>query len=448
MRQDFVQISGEHFTVNGKKTVLRGYILGSWLNLEHFMMGLPGTHTMIREAFTDVYGPENANTFFDSLLAAMVQEQDIAYLKAMGTNTVRIPFSYRYFIDDLAPGCFLPEGFAALERVLGFCRKHQLYAILDLHSAPGGQNNDWHSDNLCGQSFFWQHTCFQDQVCALWKALASRYADDPWVAGYDILNEPGYGLRRETLNGFYRKAVHAIREVDADHIIFLEGEDFGRSFAQLDPPEDPQVTFALHFYPFVAEADVLDPAMPKETRTAIFERIFYRQLAIRGQFNRPIWCGETGYNIPEGQEAFYAGLLRKNIELCEQNGMSWSIWTYKDARRMGVVVPKEDSTWMRMRRDMEAQWSHEWEQATSNQIIRDIGKTYYQPLREDLAYDLEFRLRSILHRIAVEQILKPTLRAIPWQAMQDYPASFELAHCDRRELVIQTISSLIPAEET
>ena len=35
---------------------------------------------------------------------------------------------------------------------------------LDLHSVPGGQNTDWHSDNITGQPLFWQYRCFQDQV--------------------------------------------------------------------------------------------------------------------------------------------------------------------------------------------------------------------------------------------------------------------------------------------
>lgn len=447
MRRGFVQIEGDHFAVDGRPILLRGYILGSWMNLEHFMMGLPGTPTMIREAFAEVYGPENAARFFDTLLKAMVQEEDILLLKQMGTNTVRIPFGYRYFIDDQHPDVFQEYGFAMLERVLGYCRKHGMYAILDLHTAPGAQNNDWHADSLTGQSMFWRYRCFQDQVCALWREIARRYADDPCIAGYDVLNEPGYGLAPETINGFYQRVTQAVREVDRDHILFLEGADFGRDFTPLREPDDPQSTFAVHYYPFVLEEDVLDPAMPEERRDEIFKRIFDRQLEVRDRFHRPIWCGETGYNLLDGQEAFFAKLLMKNIALCEQNGLSWSIWSYKDARRMGIVIPKEDSPWMRLRRRLEERWVHEWEQATSMKITREIGERYYQPLDDALAYDLDFRVRSILHRIAVEQILKPTLRAIPWDEIKDYPHSFDIERCDRREEVIRAVTALLTRED-
>ena len=64
MRRDFLQVSGENFVRNGEKAFLRGFAIGSWMNLEHFMMGRPGTDEMMKEAFTEVYGAENSRRFF------------------------------------------------------------------------------------------------------------------------------------------------------------------------------------------------------------------------------------------------------------------------------------------------------------------------------------------------------------------------------------------------
>ena len=60
IRQSYIQTEGNHFVRNGEKIILRGWALGSWMNFEHFMMGLPGTHSMILEAFEQVYGKERA----------------------------------------------------------------------------------------------------------------------------------------------------------------------------------------------------------------------------------------------------------------------------------------------------------------------------------------------------------------------------------------------------
>jgi aryl-phospho-beta-D-glucosidase BglC (GH1 family) len=39
------------------------------------------------------------------------------------------------------------SGFKHLDRVINICAQHGIYTILDLHTAPGGQNTDWHSDH-------------------------------------------------------------------------------------------------------------------------------------------------------------------------------------------------------------------------------------------------------------------------------------------------------------
>ena len=442
-RTDFVRIAGDRFEVSGRPVTLRGWTLGSWMNLEHFMMGLPGTHWMIREAFAEVYGAARADCFFRALAEAMAGEEDFAYLKALGTNAVRIPFSYHWFLDDQAPDVFREEGFEMLERAVALCRKHGLYAILDLHSAPGAQNNDWHADSTTGQALFWRFARFREDTCRLWREIARRYADDPWVAGYDVLNEPTYGLTRELFNGFYRQVTAAVREADANHILFLEGDDFGRSFDLFDEPEDPQTTYAVHYYPFVLEEDVLDPAMPKARREAIFREIFDRQLSVERRFRRPIWCGESGYNIPDGQEEFYRDLLLMNIGLCEEHRLSWSLWTYKDARRMGIVIPRADSPWMRLRARLEQRWTHEWEQRTSMEITRSLWDRYGLPVNERLAYDLDFRVRSVLHRLEVEELLKPVLRTIPYEELMTLPASFAFANCDRRQIVIDGVEQAL-----
>ncbi len=445
MRADFVQVRGSDFCLNGQPFRMRGFALGSWMNLEHFMIGMPGTHSMIRDALADVYGPQSAALFLSRLAEAMVSEEDIACLKELGTNTVRIPFSYHWFLDDQDPDRFRPEGFEELERVIGLCRKHRLYVILDLHSAPGAQNNDWHADSTTGQALFWKYALFRRQTCGLWRELARRYAGDPWIIGYDVLNEPTYGLPRELFNSFYREVTAAIRAEDADHILFLEGDDFGRSFALLDPPEDEQSALAVHYYPFVVDEDILDPDLSPARRETIFREIFNRQLALRDQFRRPVWCGETGYNIAEDREAFCRDLLLKNLSLCEEAGIGWSLWTYKDARRMGLVIPRADSPWMDLRRRLERCWNHEWEMETSMAVTRSIWGYYGREPDEKLTYDLDFRVRSILHTIETETILKPMLRTVPPEDLLACAQSFRFAACGRRKLVERGIRELLAA---
>lgn len=446
MRRDFLQVSGENFVRNGEKVFLRGFAIGSWMNLEHFMMGMPGTDEMMKEAFNEVYGAENSRRFFNDLVDAFVTEDDLAYLKSMGLNMVRLPFNYHWFLSDDAPGVYLENGFARLDRVLGYCRKYDLMAVLDLHSTPGGQNPDWHSDNPTGQSLFWKYKCFQTQMVDLWREIARRYADDPIIAGYDILNEPAFGLTAEQFNGFYDAVIAAIREVDTDHIIFLEGDDFGRKFELFHEPQDPQLAYAVHYYPFVYESGVLDPDMPDEERFRIFDEIFYRQLRARERFHRPIWCGECGLEHHPDIE-LYNRMMAYVLGLCEKNNVSWTLWSYKDARTMSIVMPKEDSAWMRFTGRIAARWGHHRETAQSEETLRHAIDSYFEPISDEQFYEIEFRMRSIFHRLAVETVLKKELRATPWEEMREMPKDFLFQNCDRYDHIADCIRGFIAAKE-
>lgn len=447
MKNNFIQAKDDYFCLNGRQIILRGWAFGSWMNFEHFMLGLPGTNSMILEAFEEVYGKGRTQEWLNRLLTDMVSEEDIQYLKSIGINSVRIPFGYHYFMDDKNPGVLDEQGFEHLDRVVRLCAKNELYVILDLHSTPGSQNTDWHSDNHTGQALFWEYRCFQDQVVWLWEELSSRYADNPWIIGYDVINEPGYGLSSEQINGFYKRIISAIRKHDPNHILFLEGIDFGRDFAPLENYDDPQIAYTVHFYPFVLEENVLDPAMEDDRRMQIFTEIFDRQLREAKRFHRPIWCGESGYEVLDGLEKFYALLLQHNVSICEERGVSWNLWTYKDAGRMGIVVPGESSRWMQLRRRLAENWSHDWEQKVSMAVTHYIGDTYYRHLSDKLAYDLDFRIRSVMHRIAIEQILKPALREIPWEEMKEYPEDFSFDNCVKREMIVEAIKAHIKTRE-
>jgi aryl-phospho-beta-D-glucosidase BglC (GH1 family) len=440
---NFIQTKGSNFVLNGEKIILRGWALGSWMNFEHFMLGMPGTNSMIIEAFEEVYGKERSTEFFSRMNEEMISENDIRYLKNIGINSIRIPFGYHWFMSDEKPFEFLEDGFQKLNRVVELCEKNELYIILDLHSTPGSQNTDWHSDNITGQPLFWKYRCFQDQVIWLWKEISKRYADDSWIIGYDIINEPGYGLTGEQINGFYDRAITAIRENDPNHILFLEGIDFGRDFAPLKEFDDDQIAYTVHFYPFVIEDNILDVNMNDSRRMEIFTEIFDRQIGNIQKFQRPIWCGESGYEILDEQEDFYSKLLLHNIDICESRGVSWNLWTYKDARVMGIVIPTRESRWIQLCHKIGTRWSHHREEEISMKVTRNIGEQYYEPLSNKLAYDMDFRIRSVLHRIAVEQILKPVLQEIPWTEMKLYPEDFLFEHCDQRGTVVEDIMNYI-----
>ena len=90
----------------------------------------------VRELCGTAYAKEFAWTWYGSYLS----EGDIKLMADLGYNSVRLPISARLFLAE-EPGIhWVEEGFAILDRVLNWCEKYHIYAILDMHGAPGGQS--------------------------------------------------------------------------------------------------------------------------------------------------------------------------------------------------------------------------------------------------------------------------------------------------------------------
>ncbi len=175
---------------SGQEVRLRGVGLGGWMNMENFVTGFPANESGFRQVVFRALGEEKGAFFFDRYLEYFFTEEDARFIRSLGLNLVRLPFNYRHFEDDMNPFVIQEAGFKHLDRVVEICARNEIYTILDLHAAPGYQNQDWHSDNPSAQALFWQHKHFQDRVVWLWEILAERYKANPWVAGYNLLNEP------------------------------------------------------------------------------------------------------------------------------------------------------------------------------------------------------------------------------------------------------------------
>lgn len=137
---------------NGNAIILKGSALGGQLNMENFITGYSGHEHEHRAAMAEVLGKEKAQYFFDRFLHHFFTDADAAFFASLGLNCIRVPFNYRHFIDDNEPSVIKQSGFDLLDNIVSICQRHGLYAILDLHAVPGGQNQDWHSDSGVGKN--------------------------------------------------------------------------------------------------------------------------------------------------------------------------------------------------------------------------------------------------------------------------------------------------------
>lgn len=115
-----------------------------------------------------------------------------------------------------------------------------------MHTAPGGQNGDWHSDNATSYAAFWDYKDHQDRTVWLWEQIAKRYKDNPWIAGYNPLNEP-CDPEQVRLPAFYDRLEKALRKIDPEHILWLDGNTFAMEWVGFDHVL-PNCVYSLHDY--------------------------------------------------------------------------------------------------------------------------------------------------------------------------------------------------------
>ena len=131
-----VRIEGKNFVApDGSAIQLKGISLGNWLMPEGYMFKFEVAKAprQIFNAFDRLLGPERAAQFWKQYRDTYIGEADIRFVKSAGFNMVRIPLHYRLFMTD--QGEMTGEGWALLDRVLGWVREAGLFAIVEIGRA-------------------------------------------------------------------------------------------------------------------------------------------------------------------------------------------------------------------------------------------------------------------------------------------------------------------------
>ncbi|MDW3646158.1 MAG: carbohydrate-binding protein [Bacteroidia bacterium] len=327
--QDYLHVQGlEIVDGNDNPVLLRGMGLGGWMLQEGYMMqtaSFANAQYQIREKIEEVIGVSATNTFYDAWLENYVQKRDVDSMKAWGFNSIRLPMHYNLYTlpieDEPVAGeqTWLTKGFELTDSLLAWCSANQMYLILDLHAAPGGQGMEAGiSDYDPTKPSLWESVENRNKTVALWKKLAERYANEPWMGGYDLINETNWQLPNNAmLRNIYVEITDSIRTVDTNHIIFIEGNWFANDFTNLDNPWDSNMVYSPHKYWNFNDDEGVQ---------------WMRDIGNRN--NRPVWMGESG----ENSNTWFTDAIKK----MEGINIGWAWWPWKkiDAIAGTISVPK------------------------------------------------------------------------------------------------------------
>lgn len=317
----------------GEEVIFRGFGLGGWMLQEGYMLGTGGPQHELEARIEALVGPERKAEFYDAWLANHTRKIDVDSLAAWGYNLIRLPMHYKLFTppieEEPVPGeiTWREEGFTLTDSLLEWCKANDLYLILDMHAAPGGQGENADiSDYDPTKPSLWESADNRAKMVALWRRLAERYADEPMIAGYDLINEPNWGFQNhatdpngcaETQNtplwNLQIDITQAIREVDTNHIVIIEGNCWGGNYAGLPALWDDKLVISYHKY-----------------WNANDQGSIQGMLNMRANRNVPIWLGETG----ENSNTWFT----EAIALFESNDIGWAWWPLK---KLGFNNPLE-----------------------------------------------------------------------------------------------------------
>lgn len=294
---------------DGTPVLLRGVGLGNWLLPEGYMWRFeppgPQSPRRIEALVADLVGPERSAQFWAEFRDRFITERDIAAIAAAGFDHVRLPINWRVIADERG---VLTDGIDLVDRTVEWCRRHGITVLLDLHGAPGGQTGTNIDDSPNEIPELFGDRRWMDLTVAIWAALAERYAHDPTVAGYDLLNEPlpdEYQHRYAAeLVALYRELTAAIRAVDRDHLLMYEGMHWATNWSIFDAVWDDNSVLQFHKY-------WSPPDRPS----------IQRFVDIGARLGLPIYMGEGGENNP--------AWIQTAFQLYEDLGIGWNFWPWK-----------------------------------------------------------------------------------------------------------------------
>lgn len=284
-------------------------------------------------------------------------EEDFRDISAKpGASVIRLSFEYKNFEDDSNPYVYKQSGWDLMDNAINWAKNNNVYVILDFHDVQGGGNRaNWYRDGRpVNQIWSWDsgHPEYRDRYLALWKAIAARYSNEPIIAGYDIMNEPDPPSLAEfpKWQQLAQDAVDTIRQVDANHIIFMECRNEGAGgFLRVPtkPLADPanKTAYSFHFY------EPVEQAAMQERDTIVYPGVINKVLWDRNmlvekmapaisfmrKYNVPMWVGE--YASYSGSDGF-ADWQTDAVEIMQEYDMSYTYWVYKEGQKwptMGIV---------------------------------------------------------------------------------------------------------------
>lgn len=137
-----------------------------------------------------------------------IADDDFEIIREAGFKTVRLPVAFSAHAAEVPPYTIDPAFMARVKSVVALAGASRLNVLLDMH------NYDAVMRDPDGQSA---------RFTALWRQVATAFADAPPSVWFELLNEPHDKLTNDNLGPLYAPALAAIRATNPRRPVIVGG---------------------------------------------------------------------------------------------------------------------------------------------------------------------------------------------------------------------------------
>ena len=355
--------NGKNIEKSGQVFKMQGVNFGGLFETERYLNNTPfgDWKTMLDTNQND------ADTWGKNFWNQDKDNGDLAKIKKLNVNTVRLPFTYMNLIDyskykshlnddsytlntsnldDLWPKGGDKDAFSQLDNFIQKAENQGLYVVLDLHGAFGSQNGQEHSgqvvDNGQGQGLY-GNSGNQKLTKQLWQKIANHYKNSnlsSGIAGYDLLNEPN--SQHDQSDGstsytgpdqwsYYDQLLNAIRNTGDNHIAFIESVWSSGNLP--NPSKYGNGKNGEHWYKnnVVYSYHEYLSSIDKNAEYSFWDQKYddINNAVKQGQgYDVPTYIGEFSVT---GSGKYTPGVKewQKVLNDFNKNGYSWTVWNYR-----------------------------------------------------------------------------------------------------------------------
>lgn len=267
------------------------------------------------------------------------------FMVQYGFNFLRIPIDYRFWMESVTPqtiGAINHQFLDMIDRYVEESIARGIHISINLHRAPGYVITGWETE----ATNLWEDAIAQDAFELLWREAAVRYKGlHPTKMSFDLVNEPPdigqRGFTREKHQALIRRIHRAIREIDSQRLVVINGLAGGHlampELADLDAIHSGrgyQPMLVSHYKAEWWEGSIgmPVPTYPCEYDGKWWDREslwnFYEPWREVQAMGRPVHIGEFGcYRYTDNAVAL--AWFRDLFDIFRELGWGYSMWEFE-----------------------------------------------------------------------------------------------------------------------